>query len=302
MLPRTSTGSLRRRVTCPAAVSAALSFRMYREQCARPRADEAERDCQADPRACRGHEDRRAVEAHCRVGAARRPGAVPGGPDQPGRERGSRPPSCALEERSRAGRGAHLLRSVAPDRIVLESRGRAPSIRARSWYAKCGVAGRRGRRCRRTWARPSAKPKGRVEDVRRGSPVDAMLMGRCCFGARNVTGHEVQCSSTAGGRSRTARSAYFRRDRALLVFTLPERSFRIARSDFWLVGLAGASSSSATSLCSCTASSSRTRRRSRFSSGRRRSSSPDLRSRSGSSISAPPVFGSAPMVTFGGVG
>jgi len=67
-----------------------------------------------------------------------------------------------------------------------------------------------------------------------------------------------------GGRSRTARSAISSRIVLFWVFTYyRERSFRIARSDFWLVGLA-APSIFGNQFCFVYTSSSRTRRRSRF--------------------------------------
>jgi hypothetical protein len=60
-------------------------------------ADEPERNGKPDPPCPAGHEDRRAVQVHL-PGSGESAGAALGSSDQPGRERGSRPPFAALLE------------------------------------------------------------------------------------------------------------------------------------------------------------------------------------------------------------
>src|SRR4051794_34395457 len=114
-------------------------------------------------------------------------------------------------------------------------------MRARSWYANCGVAGP-------TRASISAKVGpgigrsviGTFGGVRRGSAVDAMLLGTVLLWALNVT---VTKWMLEHGWKPLA-YAVIRYGLAILLFWAftwsRERSFRIARSDWWLVGLAGA--------------------------------------------------------------
>ena len=61
-------------------------------------ADEPERDRQPDPPCAAGDQHRRAGEAHRACGSGSSAGAELGSSSQPGRERGSRPPSCAFED------------------------------------------------------------------------------------------------------------------------------------------------------------------------------------------------------------
>src|SRR5213082_3223164 len=81
--------------------------------------------------------------------------------------------------------------------------------------------------------------KGRVGDVRRASPVDAMLLGTVLLWALNVTVTKFMFQH--GWRP----LAYgtIRYGLAILLFWIftwwRERSFRIERQDLWLVALAG---------------------------------------------------------------
>src|SRR5436853_5688376 len=113
--------------------------------------------------------------------------------------------------------------------------------RARSWYAKCGVAGP-------TSSSTSAKvgsgietePKGTFAGVRRLSAVDAMLLGAVLLWALNITVTKYVLEHgwlpLAYGTIR-----YFAAISIFWIYTWwRERSFRIARADWIYVGIAAA--------------------------------------------------------------
>src|SRR5258706_4389353 len=114
------------------------------------------------------------------------------------------------------------------------------SSRARSWYAKCGVAGPTRAS---TSARVGSVIEGSLtdctlEDVRRASSVDAMLIGAVLLWALNVTVSKYMLEHgwqpLAYGTIR-----YFAAIVLFAAFTYSrERSFHIARSDIKLVLLA----------------------------------------------------------------
>ena len=105
--------------------------------------------------------------------------------------------------------------------------------RARSWYAKCGVAGpTRASTSARVGSAIGVKPNRRsLGDVRRASPVDAMLLGAVLLWALNVTVSKYMFEHgwrpLAYGTIR-----YFAAISLFWAFTYwRERSFRIARGD-----------------------------------------------------------------------
>ena len=103
---------------------------------------EAERDRPADPARAARDEDGRPLEVIAAAGADPTPGAALGIVSQPSRVRGSR---CAVLGLRRGVaepvEQLHLLLAVAADLVVGGQVVDQLSIRARSWYAKCGVAG-----------------------------------------------------------------------------------------------------------------------------------------------------------------
>src|SRR5204863_7081305 len=103
---------------------------------------EAERDLPSDPaRAARDEDGRALEEAHRRGGSGLEAGAELGISSQPMRVRGSGSPSSAREEAWPTRSRSSIFSS--PYRRVELSGGRSlisSSTRARSWYAKCGVA------------------------------------------------------------------------------------------------------------------------------------------------------------------
>src|SRR5207302_284032 len=98
---------------------------------------EAERDGLSDPACAPGDEDR-----HARRGSGESAGAELGSSSQPGRSRDSRPPSSAFEEAWPSRSSSSIFRSpYARTSSPSGSCSISSRMRARSWYAKCGVAG-----------------------------------------------------------------------------------------------------------------------------------------------------------------
>src|SRR5262249_50154522 len=168
-------------------------------------------------------------------------GAALGSSSQPGRLRASRPPCSAFDDAYPSLSSKSIC--SAAYRLTSWSSGSSAtssSTRARSWYAKCGVAGP-------TSASTSEKvgsaigrtlTDSTVEEVRRASVVDAMLFGTVLLWALNITVTRYMLQHgwkpLAYGTIR-----YFAAISLFWIFTYwRERSFWIERRDLKLVLLA----------------------------------------------------------------